>query len=212
METHQGVQTAAGMAMRAIRWWWCKVATASTSHSPQPTAQCDENGPATAWHARVATTPARRGQWRYRCREQRPSPEPGNQSGPPGERRRRQTTYPIGGVLCVVRALCPHYARAVHKVCTVPYPICIVVPSINNNEPREYRVWSPSTPPSPSQPGRSLLASLEVKRRNTPPSRRSNTPSSSVSQPHAASQPARSPSASTTSSPSLPAQRTSHSW
>ena len=26
-------------------------------------------------------------------------------------------------------------ARAVHEVCTRPYPNCIVVPSINNNEP-----------------------------------------------------------------------------
>ena len=28
-----------------------------------------------------------------------------------------------------------HRARAVHKVCTGPYPNCIVMPSINNNEP-----------------------------------------------------------------------------
>ena len=55
----------------------------------------------------------------------------------------------IGGVL-----------RAVHKVCTVPCPNCIVVPSINNNEPK---VRSPSPPPSSSQPGRSLLALLEAK-------------------------------------------------
>ena len=26
-------------------------------------------------------------------------------------------------------------ARAVHKVCTGPYPSCIVVPSTSNNEP-----------------------------------------------------------------------------
>ena len=83
--------------------------------------------------------------------------------------------------------------RVAHKVCTVPYPNCIVVPSINNNEPREYRVRSPSPPPSPKQPGRSLLALLEARRHDPPPSRRSNTPSASVSQPHAASRPARSP-------------------
>ena len=104
-----------------------------------------------------------------------------------------------------------HYARVVHKVCTVPYPNCIVVPSINNGEPRESRVWSPSPPPSPSQPGRSLVASPEAKRRDPPPSQRSNTPSTSVSQPRAASWSVRSPSASTASSPYLLAQRTSHS-
>ena len=98
-------------------------------------------------------------------------------------------------------------ARAVHKVCTVPYPNCIVVASINNNEAR---TRSPSPPPSPSQPGRSLLASLEAKQRDPPPSRRSNTPSTLVSQPRAASRPARSPSASTASSPSVLVQRTSH--
>ena len=69
---------------------------------------------------------------------------------------------------------------------------------------------SPSPQPSPSQPGRSLLASLEAKRRNPPPSRRSNTPSTSVSQPRAASRLAWSPSALTARSPSLLAQRTSH--
>ena len=37
-------------------------------------------------------------------------------------------------------ALCAHAAN------------CIVVPSIKNNEPREYRVRSPSPPPSPSKP------------------------------------------------------------
>ena len=51
---------------------------------------------------------------------------------------------------------------------------------------------SPSQPPSPSQPGRSLLALLEAKQCDPPPSRRSNTPSTSVSQPRAASQPAQS--------------------
>ena len=116
----------------------------------------------------------------------------------------------LSGVLlsfcrCIVRC-----ARAVHKICIVPYPNCIVVPSINNNEPREYWVRSPSSPPSPSQPGRSLLASLEAKRRDPLPSQRSNTPSMSVSQPCTATRPARSPLALTASSPSLPAQRTSH--
>ena len=37
-------------------------------------------------------------------------------------------------------ALCLRCARAVHKVCTVPYPNCIVVPNITNNEPKEHRV------------------------------------------------------------------------
>ena len=32
-------------------------------------------------------------------------------------------------------ALCVRCARAVHKVCTGPYPSCIVVPSTSNNEP-----------------------------------------------------------------------------
>ena len=98
-------------------------------------------------------------------------------------------------------------ARAVHKVCTEPYPNCIVVPSINNNEPR---VRSPSPPPSPSQRRRSLLALLEAKQRNPQPPRWSNTPSTSVSQPRAASWPARSPSASTANGLSRPVQRTSH--
>ena len=75
----------------------------------------------------------------------------------------------------VVPTLCPRCARAVHKVCTIPYPKCIVVPSINNSEPREYRVRSPSPPPSPIQPGRSLLASPEAERHDPPPSRRSYT-------------------------------------
>ena len=98
-------------------------------------------------------------------------------------------------------------ARAVHKVCTVPYPNCIVVPSINNNEPK---LRSPSPSPSPSQPRPSLLALLEAKQCNPPPSRRSNTPSTGVTTTRG--QPAgRSPSASTASSPSLPVQRTSHS-
>ena len=101
--------------------------------------------------------------------------------------------------------------RAMHKVCTAPYPNCIVVPSINNNEPREYHVRAPSPPPSPSQPGHSLLALLEAKQCDPPPSRQSNTLSTSVSQPRVASRPAQSPSASTASSPSLPVQRTSHS-
>ena len=57
---------------------------------------------------------------------------------------------------------------------------------------REYRVRPPSPPPSPSQPSRSLLASLEAKRCDPPPLRRSNAPSTSVSQPSAASWPARS--------------------
>ena len=52
---------------------------------------------------------------------------------------------------------------------------------------REYRVWLPSSPPSPSQPGRSLLASPKAKRCDPPPLRRSNTPFASVSQPRAAS-------------------------
>ena len=70
---------------------------------------------------------------------------------------------------------------------------------------------SPSLPPSPSQPGRSFLALPEAKQCDPPPSRRSNTPSTSVSQPRAASRPAQSPSASTAGSPSLPAGRTSRS-
>ena len=82
-----------------------------------------------------------------------------------------------------MRTLCPRCARGVRNVCIVPYPNCIVVPSINNSEPREYQVWSPSKPPSPSQPGHSLLASPEAKQRNPPPSRRSNTPCTLVSQP-----------------------------
>ena len=76
---------------------------------------------------------------------------------------------------------------------------------------REYQVQSPSPPPSPSQPGRSLLASPKAKRRYPPPSRRSNTPFTSVSQPRAASRLVQSPSASTADSPSLPAQRPSPS-
>ena len=47
---------------------------------------------------------------------------------------------------------------------------------------REYQVRSPSPPPSPSQPGHSLLASAQAKYRDLPPSWRSNTPSTSVSQ------------------------------
>ena len=110
----------------------------------------------------------------------------------------------------VVRALCPRCARAVHKVCTIPHPNYIVVPSINNNEPREYRVRSPSPPPSPGQPGRSLLASLEAKQRDTPPPRRSNPSSMLVSQPRTASRLARSPYTSTASSPSLPVHKKHH--
>ena len=60
-----------------------------------------------------------------------------------------QVPCPIGGRI----ACCAH---AVHKACTIPYPNCIVVPSLNNGGPREYRVWSPSAPPSPSQPGHSV--------------------------------------------------------
>ena len=60
---------------------------------------------------------------------------------------------------------------------------------------REYRVQSSSLPPSPRQPGRSLFALPEAKRRDPPPSWRSNTPSRSVSQPREASRPALSPSA-----------------
>ena len=54
---------------------------------------------------------------------------------------------------------------------------------------REYRVRSPSPPPSLSQPGRSLLTLPKAKRRKPPPSGRSNTLSTSVSQPWAASRP-----------------------
>ena len=43
------------------------------------------------------------------------------------------------GVYCALRPRC---ARAVHKVRTVPHPDCIVLPSTNNSEPREYRVRS----------------------------------------------------------------------
>ena len=70
---------------------------------------------------------------------------------------------------------------------------------------------SPSPLPSPSQPGRNLLASPEAKPRDPPPSQRWHTPSTSVSQPRKASRPARSPSTSTAGSPSLPAQQTSPS-
>ena len=59
-------------------------------------------------------------------------------------------------------------------------------------------------PPSPSQPGRSLLALPKAKRCDPPPLRRSNTPSTSVSQPRAAIWPAQSPFALTAGSPSLP--------
>ena len=62
---------------------------------------------------------------------------------------------------------------------------------------REYWVRSLSPPLSPSQPDCSLLAMPEAKRRNPPQSWRSNAPSTSVSQPHKASRPARSPSEST---------------
>ena len=62
---------------------------------------------------------------------------------------------------------------------------------------RDYRVRSPSPPPSPSQPGRSLPASPEAKRRDPPPSRGSNARSTSMSQPREAGWPARSLSAST---------------
>ena len=114
---------------------------------------------------------------------------------------------PLGTLRYTHRGRIACCARAVHKVCIVPYPNCIVVPRINDNEPREYRVQSPSPPPSPSQPGHSLLASLEAKQRDLLPSQQSNTPS--VSQPRAASWPAQS--ASTASSPSLPVQQTSYS-
>ena len=39
---------------------------------------------------------------------------------------------PLMGAYCVP---CGRCARAVHKVCTGPYPSCIVVPSTSNNEP-----------------------------------------------------------------------------
>ena len=52
---------------------------------------------------------------------------------------------------------------------------------------REYWVPSPSLPPSPSQPGCGLLASPEAKQCNPPPLRRSNAPSTLVSQPYKAS-------------------------
>ena len=112
--------------------------------------------------------------------------------------------YLMGDVL---RAVCARCAQSLYST----NPSCTVVLSINNNEVREYWVRSPSPPPSPSQPCRSLLASLEAKRRDPPPSRWSNTPLTSVSQPRAASWPARYPSTLTASSPSVPAQRTLHS-
>ena len=67
---------------------------------------------------------------------------------------------------------------------------------------RDSRVRSSSPPPSPRQPALGLLASPETKRRDPPPSRRPNTPSTSVSRP---------PSASTAGIPSSAAQQTSPS-